>query len=267
MRIKHYSVLIGLTVLISLCFLSLSPKENIEYVEWNLEWMDDFKGKTLDTTVWSIMERHKDGGCRNYITSNPACYDLANGILKIKAIKNDVDPNDTASYLTGGIYTKFKKSFPPGRLDVRARFNGSKGKTCGIWLLPFKIENGWPSDGEIDIMEHASNIGYITQTVHTAFTKTNLNAKPSRFIKHEIDYENFNVYGAVFLEDKIEFFINGVKTMTYPKVDSLINKGQFPFNRDWYLLLSTASRGPFDSVCSPLEMQIDWVKYYRKKQQ
>lgn len=232
--------------------------------QWSLEWKEDFNGKILDSTVWRVMNRARDG-CRNYITPHPACYDVSKGTLKIKAIKNTIDPTDTAHYLTGGLYTKFKKSFAPGRIEVRARFNGSKGKTCAIWMLPFTPENGWPADGEIDIMEHASKIDYITQTVHTAYTKANLNAKPKRYIKKNVNYAEYNIYGVDILTDRIDFYVNNEKTFSYPKVDSLIYKNQFPFYRDWYLLLSTASRGPFDSICTPLEFEIDWVKYYTKK--
>ena len=213
------------------------------------------------------MPRQKDGGCRNYITPNDSCYKLENGILTIKAIKNNnIDPYDTARYLTGGIQTYKKKAFPAsGLLEVKVRFNGIKGKTCGIWMLPYKNQKGWPADGEIDVMEHGASNNFITQTIHTAYSKANLNGNPDRYTKQKVNYREFNVYGVEIEKDSLFFFINGNRTMAYPKIDSLDSKGQYPFYKDWFLLLSTASRGPFDSICAPLEMEIDWVRYYRRK--
>ena len=248
-------------ILLINCGLSKASNEKIDYNNWILEWSEEFNGDKLDSTTWGVMPRAKDGGCRNYISANHACYDLSNGILTIKAIKNTVDPTDTARYLTGGIQTRSKKSFPPGLIEIKAKFNGIKGKTCGIWMLPFTSDKGWPTDGEIDIMEHGASQSYITQTVHTGYTKKNENAKPQRYIMHKVNYEDFNVYGVEISEDSLSFFVNGIKNLTYPRVDSLQSKGQYPFYKEWFLLLSTASRGPFDSICAPLEMQVDWVRY------
>ena len=261
-------ILISISIFLGLFLLPLNyeNRNKIDSDNWKLVWLDDFEGNEWDTTVWSVMYRARDGGCRNYITSNPKCYSIKDGILKIRAIKNQYDLEDTASYLTGGLYTKFKKAFSPGRLEVKARFNGVPGKSCGIWMLPFINEKGWPADGEIDIMEHAGNYPYITQTLHSSYTKRgSFKGNPIRYVKEELDYTDFNTYGVVISEDCVDFYINDYKTLSYPKIDSLDSKGQFPFYRDWYLLLSTASRGPFDTICAPLEMEIDWVKYYKIK--
>ena len=264
---KRYSLIFIISFLLIFILANMGKLEtdHINYENWILDWSDEFNDNKIDSTIWMVMPRRRDGG-RNYITANDSCYSVSNGYLTIRAIKNTMDRTDSAKYLTGGIQTKTKKAFPPeGLLEVKARFNGVKGKTCAIWMLPFTLENGWPNDGEIDVMEHASSIKYITQTVHTSYTKIHPNIKPTRYIKKEINYKDFNVYGVEIEKDSLIYYVNGLKTMVYPRIDSLTSKGQYPFYRDWYLLLSTASRGPFDSICAPLEMDIDWVRYYSHK--
>ncbi len=65
------------------------------------------------------------------------------------------------------------------------------------------------------------------------------------------------------------FSVNGTETLTYPRVEKDSLKGQFPFFRDWYLMLDMQLGGSWvgklDPADLPVEMEIDWVKYYRRK--
>lgn len=76
--------------------------------------------------------------------------------------------NDTAPYLTGGVYTKGKKLFTGGRVEVCARLQAAKGAWPAIWMLPEKAE--WPKGGEIDIMERLNHDRIAYQTTHSYYT-------------------------------------------------------------------------------------------------
>lgn len=235
----------------------------------HLAWMDDFNSEKLDTAVWAYMLRGKDGS-RRYLTPDSSCYEIKEGILRLKGIVNDNLNNDTATYLTGGLYTKGKKSFADGRIEIRARFKPSQGAWPALWLLPFKNEKGWPADGEIDIMEHLNYDGFVYQSVHTAYTKRDKFAPPKRSVRQEIDINSFNTYAVDMLADSIVFYVNGAKTLAYPKVDSLYSEGQFPFDRAWYLLMNMQLGGSWagsvDKSTLPAVMEIDWVKFYKKQE-
>lgn len=234
---------------------------------WKLEWEEDFNGDTLDTSVWNYMGRQK-GGSWKYHSKNPECYTIKDGILTLRGIQNTRQDQDTAEFITGGIYTKNKKSFPPGKFEIKAKFNSVSGGTVALWLMPFNTENGWPTDGEIDIMEHGQNHEYITHTQHTSYTKKNPQSNPIRYTKVNINIDTFNVYGVEVLEDRIDYFVNYQKTFSYPKVDSLVNDQQYPFYKNWYILLNTNLGAtpsiPIDITKLPIELEIDWIKYYRK---
>ena len=98
-----------------------SDKTNqIDLNSWILEWEEDFTSSSIDTSVWRYMERKKQGSWK-YHSPHPQNYDLQNGILTLKGFKNNGSVPDTATYITGGIYTKGKKSFSPGRFEIRAK--------------------------------------------------------------------------------------------------------------------------------------------------
>ena len=243
--------------------------DQIDFNKWELDWEDDFSGQSIDTAVWGYMGRQKHGSWK-YHSNHPENYELKNGILILKGLKNDGSIPDTATYLTGGIYTKGKKAFSPGLFEVRAKIKSAYGGTTAIWLMPFKTEKGWPADGEIDIMEHARHSSSISQTVHTSYTKTtNTRAFPKRTAWVKVDAEEFNTYAVAVFNDSLVFYVNRTKTLVYPKIDSLSNNGQFPFFRDWYILLNVnLNVGNNDSINLqelPVEMSVDWVRYYSPK--
>ena len=61
---------------------------------------------------------------------------MRDGNLVLKGIVNTDLENDTAPYITGGVYTKNKRGFHGGRLEVKAKLQGAQGAWPAIWLKP-----------------------------------------------------------------------------------------------------------------------------------
>lgn len=234
---------------------------------WKLVWQDNFNTNRLDTATWSYMDRRNDG-CRLYHSKDKSCYGFKRGKLILRGIKNSDLLRDTARYLTGGIMTRNKVAFGLGKIEIKAKLKCANGAWPAIWMLPFKLIKGWPADGEIDIMEHSNYDNFIYQTVHTSYTKNNPNAYPKRSITVPVDVHKFNVYGVEVSSDEVIFYVNGNPTLRYPKIDKLGYEDQFPFNHEWYLMLCMqlggASSSQVDASQLPVEMEIDWVRYYQK---
>ena len=249
-------------------YVGCSGKRKNTEPKWQLVWTEDFSGPYLDTAVWGYMKRSGDDS-RKYHSSNPACYEFRDGNLIIKCIRNPNPETDTETYLTGAIPTEKRRAFASGKIEIRAKIGNAKGAWPAFWMLPFKKDKGWPADGEIDIMEHLNFDKYVYQSLHSAYTRANGKALPKRSVKPNIRFNDYNIYGVVFTEDYIRFYVNGKETLTYPKVDSLLYKGEYPFYRDWYLMLDMQLGGSWvgsiDSNDLPVEMEVDWVKYYQKK--
>ena len=115
---------------INFFLLTLSPlscaKHSLSKKRWQLVWNEEFKDNKLDSTKWSKIPRGKSDWDK-YMSNFDSCYELRNGNLILKGIKNRSLANDTATYLTGGVYTKNKVNFGYGRLEIRAKFQGAKG--------------------------------------------------------------------------------------------------------------------------------------------
>lgn len=239
---------------------------------WELDWSDEFDGPELDTTIWSRIDRGTPDW-KNTQSHDDRCYEMRNGRLVLKGIVNDDLEKDTAHYLTGGVYTKDKKGFQPGRFEVRAKLNGARGAWPAIWLLPFETEKyPWPSGGEIDIMERLNNDSVAYQTVHSNYTyNLGRTAYPRASVVAPIDRDGFNVYGVDMYPDSVVFHINGARVNCYPRLEAEADSlGQFPFYIPQYLLidmqLGGSWVGPVDPADLPVEMEVDWARHYILKE-
>ena len=233
---------------------------------WQLVWEENFDGSELDTTVWSRIPRGS-ADWQNTQSFDDRCYEMRNGLLILKGIVNDNLEADTAHYLTGGVWTKAKHAFAPGRIEVRAKLHGAQGAWPAIWMMPFDTEKyHWPMGGEIDIMERLNNDSIAYQTTHSNYTH-NLGIKdnPPQGSTAPINRDDFNVYGVDIFPDSLVYYINGVRDYVYPRIET-DKEGQFPFFVDQYLLIDMQLGGSWVGKVNPddlpVEMEVDWVRHY-----
>ena len=234
---------------------------------YRMVWKENFRGKSIDDSRWSKIPRGKSDWKR-YMSDHESLYELKGGKLILHGVENKgTAPEDTARFLTGGIFTKGKFAIRYGKVEVRAKLEAAQGVWPAIWMLPEK--GSWPDAGEIDIMERLNHDDFVYQTVHTHYTHT-LNEKknPPHTAKAKINPDGYNVYGVEILPDKIVFSVNGKVTHTYPKIDT-DKEGQFPFGTPYYILIDMQIEGAWVGKANieelPVKMMIDWVKVYERK--
>lgn len=237
--------------------------------QWQLVWEENFNGVELDTTVWSMIPRGKPDW-QNTMSMDERCYELRDGQLILRGIINEDLQKDSSPYLTGGVWTKNKKYFVRGRVEIRAKLEGAQGAWPAIWMLPYEIEKyAWPEGGEVDIMERLNYDTFVYQTVHSHYTyHLKEDKNPPNGTTASIHPNDFNVYGVDFWPDSLVFHVNGVKTYTYPRIET-DKVGQFPFDIAQYLLIDMQLGGTWvgevDPTGLPVEMSVDWVKHYQWK--
>jgi hypothetical protein len=235
--------------------------------DWVLDWEENFDRPCLDTAVWSKIPRGT-ALWKNTMSSDSSCYDFRDGCIVLKGIVNKSFDKDTSRYLTGGIYTKFKKALQPGRIVIRAKLNSARGAWPAIWLVPYETNKPWLWEGEIDIMEHFHHKPFIVQTIHSHYTRDVDSEYPKNKVKVPIEFKQFNEYGVDILEDSIVFHVNGMKTLCYQKLSDYSDNKQFPFYHNWTLLidmqLGGGNVGKINDSELPVEMEIDWVRHYKK---
>lgn len=254
-----------LIYLFSVFLILSSCSQEKKEVKWVLVWEDDFnRTEHFDETYWSKIPR---GGSdwQNYMSDFDSLFRMQNSNLVLRGIVNHSLPNDTATFLTGGVWTKDKFNFERGRVEIRAKLEGAQGAWPAIWMLPQNAN--WPDGGEIDIMERLNSESIAYQTVHSYYTYTLGIKDPPTGATDTIDPFGYNVYAVELYADSVCLFINDNPTLTYPRIET-DKEGQFPFDQPQYLLIDMQLGGSWVGAVNPddlpVEMWIDWVRYYQK---
>ncbi|MDE7410549.1 MAG: glycoside hydrolase family 16 protein [Paramuribaculum sp.] len=240
---------------------------------WVLEWSDDFNGPALDETVWSRIPAPDNiasapDWMKNQSTDD-RCYEFRDGVLALKGIVNNNNESDSRPTICGGIWTTGKKAFAPGRIVIRARLvNGAQGAWPAMWMMPFKATTSWPACGEIDILERLNHDQFIYQTIHSHYANTLGRTDPPKSKTVSLDPSQWHEYELYIKSKELIFRIDGRTTFEYPKVNNGADN-QFPFYTSWDLRLDMQLGGSWvgavDPAQLPVEMEIDWVKYYQWK--
>jgi len=183
----------------------ITPKE---YPSMTKVWSDEFDGNALNTDWWT----HELGATgwgnnewQNYTNSTENSF-VKDGFLTIKAIKNSY--NNT--YTSARLITKGKKEFTYGRIDIRAKMPVGKGIWPALWMLGGNISTvGWPSCGEIDIMEYLGHDSLTTYgTVHYNDGGHKYIGGNKKTTSDESYNQKFHVYTIIWQENSIDWYVD-----------------------------------------------------------
>lgn len=262
-----------MTVVTLACLLLIPLGSFANYpVKYRLVWKDDFRGHDIDWARWEKIPRGQSPW-NKYMSPYDSCYSVAKGKLILRAIHNTCLPQDTASYLTGGIRTR--DGFLPGKIEIRASLGEARGFWPAFWMLPTWHKTNaahYKQDkSEIDIMEHLNHDDIAYQTVHSHYTlDLKHDTLPPHYATGKIRQGNYNVYAVEIFPDSLVFSINGRHTFTYPRLPQQEKNLQFEFHKSpFYLMIDTQLGGswvgPVDPADIPVDIKVDWVKYYVRK--
>jgi beta-glucanase (GH16 family) len=250
--------------------------------KWKLVWEDQFGKGQLDETNWTRIglftspqwkmpvERWQENtGCFRYITATDnrvVQFDKSNILLR-GIINQDTLSGDPRPYLTGGIYSWGKFAFQYGRIEVRAKLDPAFGAWPAIWMLSEKDVYPNQHNGEMDIMERLNHDTFAYQTTHNHHTITLKQEFPKKYNTGKIDPKEYNVYSVSWYPDILVYAINGIETITYPKMPSA-GTFQWPFDQPFYLLIDQQLEGSWpgkirDPKELPINMTVDWVRLYQ----
>ncbi|MCJ8165708.1 glycoside hydrolase family 16 protein [Pontibacter sp. E15-1] len=239
-----------------------------EAENWALVWADEFeKDGVPDPAKWGFASRKSaDWAC--YCADTLATTFVKDGTLYLRGILSQ-DKADTVKYKTACIQTKDKFSFRYGKVEVRAKLSKGKGSWPAIWLMPQHARyGGWPTSGEIDIMEHLNHDSIIYQTLHSHYIdRMQQKTNPVYFATAPLAVEEYNTYGLEWYPDRLDFFVNGQKTFTYPKIENADSR-QWPFDENFFIILDQALGGNWVGTINdkdlPVQMEVDWVRVYQQ---
>ncbi len=254
--------------------------------EWKLVWSDEFSYEGLpDSSRWNCEQGFVRNQESQYYTARRAENAVVkNGMLVLEARKEAFanpafDPaadddwrktRKSAEYTSASLITDGRVAWKYGRIEVRAKLPRGRGIWPAIWMLGVnRSQVGWPTCGEIDIMEYVGfNPNTIHGTVHTdKYNHVKKTAKGDQIII-ENPYEDFHLYAVEWDSRKIDFFVDSEKYFTFENDGS--GEAAWPFDKQQYLILNIAVGGAWggmkgiDESIFPQRMMVDYVRVYQQ---
>ncbi|MBZ0234265.1 MAG: glycoside hydrolase family 16 protein [Deltaproteobacteria bacterium] len=239
---------------------------------WRLVWQDEFDGpehQRPDPTKW----RHDVGGGGwgneqlEFDTDRPENASLdGQGRLRITARRENYGGR---SYTSARINTagKFERAY--GRFEARIKLPRGQGIWPAFWALGNDIANaGWPTCGEIDIMEfRGQQLRNMRASLHGPGYSGGANH--GKEIDSGVDLsQDFHVYAVEWDPGRVVFKIDEDAFFTATPAD-------LPAGTDWvydhpfFIILNVAVGGtyvgnPDGSTVFPQTMVVDHVRVYER---
>jgi beta-glucanase (GH16 family) len=192
-------------------------------------------------------------------------------ILGSSFTQNGVCLTDYCPFVSGRFDTHGKVSFQYGYIEARIQMPSGSGNHPAFWMLGENINQvGWPTTGEMDIVEIHSN----RPTVSTAAVNFSTAYSPNfccgnhKYIVNEMELgsnvsSGYHLYSLAWLQDKVSFYVDGKLVLTVtPKTLG----GYWSFNAPYFLIFNNAISENFSGSWANLqssEMKIDWVRAYK----
>ena len=256
---------------------SLPTSTVVEEVAYDFVWQDEFDYVGLpDSTKWGYDAGGSGWGNNElqYYTANDLDNaKVENGNLIITARKEVMQNNQ---YTSARLVTRGKGDFLYGRMESRAKLPTGRGTWPAIWMLPTDWEyGGWPTSGEIDIMEH---VGYdpnvVHATIHTDTYNHSKGTQVGRSMTLEDVFETYHEYAIEWEPGVIRAYIDDILYATFAFNTDDIADGPshlaWPFDKDFHFIFNIAVGGNWGGVqgvnpdAFPTSMTVDYVRVYQK---
>jgi beta-glucanase (GH16 family) len=228
---------------------------------WQLVWQDEF-----DNSIgpdWVFETGNGSGGWGNneleyYRRENAT---IENGQLVITAKRESFGG---FNYTSARMKTQGRKSWTYGKIEARIKMPAFSGAWPAFWMLGDNIGTvGWPSCGEIDIMEHVNSDPNAVGTIHWTGPA---GEHASYGGSTPTNVTGYHTYTIEWNSSSIKWFVDGVQ---YNEANILNNiNSTEEFHRNFFILLNFAIGGNWpgfniDNNAFPAKMYVDYVRVYQ----
>jgi len=239
---------------------------------WTQVWEDDFDGAAgaaIDGDNWTF-DVGGDGWGNSQLEHNTDRTDNVrldgDGNLVIEARVEDYEGN---AYTSGRIKTQDRFSLQYGRVEARLKVPKGGGIWPAFWMLGTEIETlGWPTCGEIDILELRGEEPYTAiGTVHGP-GYSGAEGVGAEYTLTDGDFsDDFHVFAVDIDPGHIAWSVDDVVFHTLTPAD-LPPDTAWVFDKEFFLILNVAVGGhfvgPVDDDALPTQMTVDYVRVYER---
>ena len=263
-------------------FLSTTSAVFAQSAPWQLIWSDEFDGQFLNLNIWEPqigtgtlygLPSGWGNNERQYYTDRSQNLSVGGGWLTITARREDFNGSE---YTSARIRTRGRFEFLYGRVEARITIPSGQGIWPAFWMLPTNSPyGGWAASGEIDIMESTNNADQIYGTIHHGGPYPGNRSNGGTYAPG-IDFGAApHLYAVEWDPDQIRWYVDGVQyysvnSSTWSSTNAPDNE-RAPFDVPFHFLLNVAVGGNFPgppngSVGFPMQMQVDYVRVFRRQQ-
>lgn len=240
---------------------------NVYAQNYQLVWFDEFSNPTINASNWT----HETGGSGwgnnelEYYTNRDVNSYILGGSLVIEAKKESYGGKN---YTSARLITKGKRYFTYGKIEAKIKLPYGQGIWPAFWMLGENISTvGWPSCGEIDIMELIGGGANDKKVYGTAHWNSNGHASygSNYSLGTGIFADDYHVFSIVWNSKSIQWFVDGSKYVTM----DITPAGLAAFHKNQFIILNLAVGGnwpgnPDATTTFPQKMYVDYVRVYQE---
>ncbi len=275
---KFCLLIIGLAVFFTACGdKDMEDMSGIQqYDGYTLLWHDEFDDNSLNLENWGyeLGDGTDYGLPSGWGNSELQLYtdDISNASLVRDDDGNDVleiraFSNGQGDYTSAKLTSYQKVSVRYGRVEARIKLPEGQGIWPAFWMLGNNFsEYGWPSCGEIDIMESLGHIpNRVSFNAHWVNHENKNESELGEFILSEGTFsDSYHVFTLDWTPDALVYSIDGVPQHTIE-----IDEHMLEFQRSAYMILNLAVGGnwpgnPDETTVFPQVMAVDYVRVYQQ---
>jgi beta-glucanase (GH16 family) len=237
-------------------------------VDWKLVWADEFDGPEIDPSKW-VFEVKPPGWVneelQRYTDHRRENARIEDGHLVIEGRRDQLEGFE---YTSARLKTEGKASWLYGRFEARIQLPTGHGPWPAFWLMPDDCSDGWPTCGEIDVMEQ---VGFAPDRIHatTHSHKYNWKNGQNRTATALVTgaTTGFHDYALEWRPGRIDAYVDGRRYFT--SLDDGGGHDAWPFTKKFYIILNLAIGGGWggaqgvDATIWPQKYVIDHVRVYQ----
>lgn len=271
---KTAKVYLVIGIFLALCY---APTYQSSAQSWTLTWADEFDGEANtapNATKWGYDLGGGGWGnneLQSYTNRPQNAYMDGEGHLVIKVLKETFTGSDriTRNYTSTRLLSKGKFEQRYGRFEVRARVPFGQGLWPAFWMLGNNIDSaGWPSCGEIDIMEQVGRQPSVNHgTLHgPGYSGGNPLTGTFTLPNAEKFADDFHTFAVEWEANAIRFYVDG--NLYHTKTPANVPAGsRWVFDHPFFMILNVAVGGSFpgnpdDTTSFPQTLVVDYVRVY-----